>query len=732
MRTLICLALISLLLPRSLRAEAGDIHGPICSWHLDPTSTMTIQWIEHVNLVIPGEKWWEGTSGFGYGDNDDETTLDMQDEYQRLYIRIEFEEKDLPTVPEIDVTGRWKATTKIDEKDFEFDVVFDSKEDKLTGTIALKDAPPTAFNSGYVSGRTVHVSTEYSLLRATYTVEMSATAKDGKLEGHWRALDKEGKEVARENLTLERLLTEEEKKAEQAKSEEQKNKEAEEEKKSARNVVKADAFEMQLRIRFDDAFIAYLNGVEIHREGIEEGRGKNAKGIKGHNADKEEVFVIDRKFNRFLTTGQNILAIEGHNAQLDSSDFTLDPKFWIKVDKKELKSLNGKDTWQFFLGDPAENWTTAEIHADELPLVGQGVKSHELHYGPRGSSTLLPHTTIAEKLPFADTRQVIHRVVLRDLQPDTGYAFEIYRQGSPERLKYHKYFFKTAPVEPGEKLTFVTGGDMFKKRAPLDAMNRQASTHDPLFALLGGDLAYANGSDANRWYAWIDSWHNWCETKGDYMIPMVLVIGNHECSKEIKDVKPEELEKYEPAKNAKFFFSLFPLPHGVTNYALDFADYMSIICLDSNHTQKPEAQVDWLESALRERAHRPNLFACYHRPTYGAQVKDDEMEVRKHFVPLFDKYSVDAVFENDHHIYKRTMPLRKDEIHPDGTMYIGDGAWGVDTRKVPWEVTNKLDYVARAAKENHLIRVQLFPNRQQYDVFKANGLRIDSTLRFYR
>ena len=212
----------------------------------------------------------------------------------------------------------------------------------------------------------------------------------------------------------------------------------------------------------------------------------------------------------------------------------------------------------------------------------------------------------------------------------------------------------------------------------------------------------------------------------DAMLPMVVVIGNHECEQNLNDVKPEERGKFDAKKKAKFFFSLFPLPEDKTNYALDFGKYMSIICLDSFHTQTPESQVPWLEKALAKRRNVPNLFACYHRPTYGTQVKEDEMEVRKHFVPLFEKYGVDACFENDHHMYKRTMPVKEDKVHRDGVVYIGDGAWAVDLRDIPWDKANKLDYIARGAKEQHLIRVNLFPNRQQFDAIKNNGERFDS------
>jgi hypothetical protein len=37
-------------------------------------------------------------------------------------------------------------------------------------------------------------------------------------------------------------------------------------------------------------------------------------------------------------------------------------------------------------------------------------------------------------------------------------------------------------------------------------MNKRAGALDPDFAMLGGDLAYANGVAATRWVDWLQSW----------------------------------------------------------------------------------------------------------------------------------------------------------------------------------------------------------------------------------
>ena len=68
------------------------------------------------------------------------------------------------------------------------------------------------------------------------------------------------------------------------------------------------------------------------------------------------------------------------------------------------------------------------------------------------------------------------------------------------------WFFKTAPEDPVEGMTFVTGGDMFHTREMLNSMNQRAGTEEPLFALLGGDLALADGAKADRWLDWVQSW----------------------------------------------------------------------------------------------------------------------------------------------------------------------------------------------------------------------------------
>ncbi len=80
----------------------------------------------------------------------------------------------------------------------------------------------------------------------------------------------------------------------------------------------------QLAINFDDAFIAYLNGKEIARVNVGKGSGPQADKLDSHEAKGYESFLI-KDFEKLIQPGQNVLAIEGHNVNLTSSDFSLDP-----------------------------------------------------------------------------------------------------------------------------------------------------------------------------------------------------------------------------------------------------------------------------------------------------------------------------------------------------------------------------------------------------------------------
>lgn len=332
------------------------------------------------------------------------------------------------------------------------------------------------------------------------------------------------------------------------------------------------------------------------------------------------------------------------------------------------------------------------------------------------------HAVLPQKAPY-----FLHRVELTGLLPDTAYLFRTASNGI-------SYKFKTMPLNISSDIRFVVGGDMFQSSVEILAKtNREAAKTNPRFVLIGGDIAYASGSKTNflkiltnqnatqtfdRWLTWLQTWKNTMVTSEGYLIPMIPTIGNHEVDGGF-DQTPEQ---------APFFYALFPMPGSEGYQVLDFNQYMSVFLLDSGHTHPIGGkQTAWLATALKTREQVLNKFALYHVPAYpSVRSLADRIstEIRKCWIPLFDRYFLSIAFENHDHNYKRTFPILNGKIDPSGVLYIGDGAWGVDPVRESKDVKQKW-YLKSHASARHFLLVTLSPNHRSVAAITADGTTID-------
>ena len=92
----------------------------------------------------------------------------------------------------------------------------------------------------------------------------------------------------------------------------------------------AQLAKLGLHVSYDDAFIAYLNGHEVHRQGVDKRQGASADGFTNHDAKNTFEYFPLNNISKILKPGQkNVLAIEGHNVNIKSSDFTLHPRLLL-------------------------------------------------------------------------------------------------------------------------------------------------------------------------------------------------------------------------------------------------------------------------------------------------------------------------------------------------------------------------------------------------------------------
>lgn len=368
-------------------------------------------------------------------------------------------------------------------------------------------------------------------------------------------------------------------------------------------------------------------------------------------------------------------------------------------------------TWQ---NDP-----TTTITIDWHRLSTEVTAATEIQARPRGTQEWRSYP--AKRFPFAHSDRFIDRVEIKELKPATEYEF---RGSATSKV----YWFRTMPEKLEKPLVIAAGGDIQHRKEWMEASNRAAMKHNPDFVIWGGDLAYANGEPKNvdRWYDFLDAMVNTLVTDDGRVPPVVVCIGNHEIRGGFH--KGRIKGEADRADLAPFFYNLFAFPGQPGYGALDFGDYLSLVFGDSDHSNPVEGkQTEWMKETLAARKKVPHLIPVYHVPAWPSVRKFEEptcINVRNHWVPLFEENGIKLALENHDHAYKRTVPIFQGKENPEkGVTYIGDGSWGVETRKV--HPTDQTWYLETAQSVRHAIIITLHKDRKEINVIDSDGKNID-------
>jgi len=85
------------------------------------------------------------------------------------------------------------------------------------------------------------------------------------------------------------------------------------------------------------------------------------------------------------------------------------------------------------------------------------------------------------------------------------------------------------------------------------------------------------------------------------------------------------------------------------------------------------------------------------------------------------RYNLTVGFENHSHTYKRTKLIRAEKEDPTGTLYIGDGAWGVTVYE-----PGDFWYMASKAKKRNFIHVIVGPQNMTLRAVDDSGQIFDT------
>ena len=319
-------------------------------------------------------------------------------------------------------------------------------------------------------------------------------------------------------------------------------------------------------------------------------------------------------------------------------------------------------TWQ---DDPSTtmvvNYQTASL--PEEVEVRYDVEALPEHYRHRAQGD-------SRQIPGLPDGRYINSVALEGLIPGTTYYF---RFGNDAEGFSEEYAFRTIPQD-SESLRFISGGDT-RITSITRALFEKAAAQDPLFVVIGGDLAYADGDfdKIGRWDAWFQHWFDYMVAPDGRLIPMMHGIGNHE----VNNLKGSKEER------APFFYGFFP-QGGRSYFSHRIGSHLGMIVLDSAHIVEHASQAPWLREQLEQYSDLPFITAVYHVPLYPSHRDFDgafSAWGRRHWLPLFDAHRLSVGFEHHDHTFKRTKPLRNNAVDARGTLYVGDGSMGVKPRR---------------------------------------------------
>ena len=238
----------------------------------------------------------------------------------------------------------------------------------------------------------------------------------------------------------------------------------------------------------------------------------------------------------------------------------------------------------------------------------------------------------------------LHRAVISDLSPDTGYDYRV--TNGP--------IYRTRTMASGSSdYTFAflcdTGliGRIDGNTTGTRQIINEVLNDRPHFILGGGDYAYGNkdGRFKNMGDA-IDTWFlQWQDVLAQY--PFYAQYGNHEI---------HLVERYED------WAPRFAHPEGFDdnrNYSFDIGDvhYTAIFLPGKNLTDEQLAWIDADLAAARENG-APWLIVFQHESIYGHGTSHPARpENRAALAPIFEKHAVDLHLSCHDQNYERTFPL---------------------------------------------------------------------------
>lgn len=397
---------------------------------------------------------------------------------------------------------------------------------------------------------------------------------------------------------------------------------------------------LTLEARFDDGFVAYLNGQEIGRASVPAGPLSADTAASSHEVTDGS--VVFHPNPGLLVQGDNVFAVEVHNTSLGSSDLSFIPTLY---------------------GDDGSAPVQATItRGPFLQRVGRRSALVVWETSEPAPSVVAYGDTPTFGREASDDALVTHHVVeLTELRPAAKHYYRVESASVPSAMGE-----LTTEVDRAMPYRFVAFGDTRSNHSDHGAVIEAMLLDQPLAYFHGGDLVGNGGSESN--------WDRFFEVEAKMLMraPLYPALGNHEGD------GPQYVDLFELPSDS-------PAPERY--YSVRYANTLFVsLDLYTNPFGDTSDQRAWLETLLASAASDPDIrqrFVQLHHGPYDSGSHKSNTAVRSSLVPLFEQYGVDIVFSGHDHCYERgTVNGVKYVVTGGGgaPLYAVDGDWWTEVR----------------------------------------------------
>jgi len=244
---------------------------------------------------------------------------------------------------------------------------------------------------------------------------------------------------------------------------------------------------MVLKIRYDDGFVAYINGVKVAAINTPASLSWNSAAITAYESEDFESIDLS-SYIHLLKTGTNLLAIQGLNNDLSSSDFLILPKLEI------ARTLSAGGT----VSPGAMEYTSPIEIVKTTTLKTRSLMGNI--WSPLNEARFI----INEDLSNLRITELHYHPVDLDTIDDRHYEFIELKNIGQENLSLSgssfvsglTYTFADKTLAPGEIIVLATNADEFNKRygfKPFDVFTGQLDNSGERIALINaaGDTVFS-------------------------------------------------------------------------------------------------------------------------------------------------------------------------------------------------------------------------------------------------